>query len=195
MDTDSKTCKKMVNGVEMDFDEMSISECSYNPPVYSDSDEDSESKKVTEYSVRVTMNNGDSQSTQSYNWTKENEKVYNVEYSKTSTANKSFAPNSGMKSEAKKGLEWRKEHKRGGTQVGVARARDISNGKDLSYDTVKRMRSFFARHEQNKSAEGFRPGEKGYPSNGRIAWALWGGDAGKSWADKIVKREEKKDKK
>jgi hypothetical protein len=71
----------------------------------------------------------------------------------------------------------------------VARARDISNGKDLPLDTVKRVSSFFARHEVDKQAEGFRPGEDGYPSNGRIAWALWGGDAGKTWADAIVARE------
>ena len=48
------------------------------------------------------------------------------------------------------------------------------------------MKSFFARHEVDKQAEGFSPGEKGYPSNGRIAWALWGGDSGKSWANKVV---------
>ena len=96
-------------------------------------------------------------------------------------------PSEGMVSEARKGLEWRKEHGRGGTEVGVARARDIVNGKELSLDTVKRMRSFFARHEVDKQAEGFSPGEDGYPSAGRIAWALWGGDAGQSWANKIVK--------
>lgn len=91
-------------------------------------------------------------------------------------------PNEGMKKEALMGLSWRKEFGRGGTMVGVARARDIANGANLSLDTVKRMNSFFARHEVDKEAEGFRPGEKGYPSNGRIAWALWGGDAGKVWA-------------
>ena len=31
------------------------------------------------------------------------------------------------------------------------------------------------------------PGEDGYPSNGRIAWALWGGNAGQSWASKLVR--------
>jgi hypothetical protein len=46
------------------------------------------------------------------------------------------------------------------------------------------MYSFFSRHEVDKRAEGFRPGEKGYPSAGRIAWALWGGDAGFSWSTK-----------
>jgi hypothetical protein len=93
-----------------------------------------------------------------------------------------FSSTDAMKKEALKGLAWRKEFNRGGTMVGVARARDIANGANLSLDTLKRMNSFFARHEVDKEAEGFRPGEKGFPSNGRIAWALWGGDAGKAWA-------------
>jgi len=100
-------------------------------------------------------------------------------------------PNSGMKSEARKGLDWRSEFGRGGTEVGIARARDIVNSKDLSDSTVKRMYSFFSRHEVDKKAQGFRPGEKGYPSNGRIAWALWGGDAGFSWSKKLVNQMKK----
>jgi len=97
-------------------------------------------------------------------------------------------PTAGMVSEAKKGLEWRKEYNRGGTGVGVARARDISNGKKLSEDTVKRMHSFFSRHEVDKQGKGFSPGEPGFPSAGRIAWALWGGDAGQTWAAKKVEQ-------
>ena len=100
-------------------------------------------------------------------------------------------PNSGMVSEAKKGLAWRSEYGRGGTEVGIARARDISNSKNLSDDTVKRMYSFFSRHEVDKKADGFRPGEDGYPSNGRIAWALWGGDSGFSWSRKLAAKMEK----
>ena len=98
----------------------------------------------------------------------------------------SYKPTEGMVSEARKGLDWRSEHGRGGTDIGIARARDIVSNKNLSESTVKRMYSFFSRHEVNKKAEGFRPGEDGYPSNGRIAWALWGGDAGFSWSKKIV---------
>jgi hypothetical protein len=93
-----------------------------------------------------------------------------------------LTPSEGMKEEAQRGLDWRKEHGRGGTPVGIARARDIANGKSLSPETVSRMVSFFARHEGNKKADGFSPGEDGFPSNGRIAWALWGGDAGMTWA-------------
>ncbi len=100
----------------------------------------------------------------------------------------SYKPTAGMKAEAQKGLDWRSEHGRGGTEVGIARARDIVNDKSLSESTVKRMFSFFSRHEVDKEAEGFRPGEDGYPSNGRIAWALWGGDAGFSWSRRIAER-------
>ena len=92
-------------------------------------------------------------------------------------------PNESMKEEAQRGLDWRKEFGRGGTEVGIARARDIVNGVNLSDETIGRMVSYFARHEVDKEAEGFRVGEKGYPSNGRIAWALWGGDAGKTWSE------------
>ena len=99
-------------------------------------------------------------------------------------------PNEAMREEAQRGLDWRSEYGRGGTEVGIARARDISNGENLSMETVQRMASYFARHEVDKEAEGFRPGEDGYPSNGRIAWALWGGDAGQSWANRILEQED-----
>jgi lambda family phage portal protein len=98
-----------------------------------------------------------------------------------------FKPTAGMVAEAKKGLAWRKEFNRGGTEVGVARARDISNRKNLSEDTIKRMHSYFSRHEVDKKGQGFQPGEKGFPSAGRIAWALWGGDAGQRFAAAKVK--------
>jgi len=98
----------------------------------------------------------------------------------------SYKPTQGMVEEAQKGLNWRSEFGRGGTEVGIARARDIVNNKNLSEDTVKRMYSFFSRHEVDKKGQGFDAGEDGYPSNGRIAWALWGGDPGFSWSKKIV---------
>lgn len=97
-------------------------------------------------------------------------------------------PTAAMKREAERGLAWRQEYNRGGTAVGVARARDISNGVELSPRTVRRMYSYFSRHEVDKQGQGFSPGEDGYPSAGRIAWALWGGDPGYSWAKAKVKR-------
>lgn len=102
-------------------------------------------------------------------------------------------PTDAMIAEAKRGLEWRKEHGRGGTEVGVARARDISNGRELSIDTVKRMYSYFARHEVDKAGKGYSPGEEGYPSAGRIAWALWGGNPGQTFAKRVIRSVEAAD--
>lgn len=97
-------------------------------------------------------------------------------------------PTAGMIAEAKKGLAWRREYKRGGTEVGVARARDIINNVDFPDETIARIGSFLARHEVDKKGEGFNPGEPGFPSAGRIAWALWGGDAAQSWAAVQMRR-------
>ena len=116
-----------------------------------------------------------------------------AEYERQLTTNKAISdldlkPSEGMAEEAKRGLEWRKEFGRGGTQVGVARANQLVGQESLSPNTVLRMYSFFSRHEVDKQAEGFERGEDGYPSAGRIAWALWGGDAGFSWSK--TKREQ-----
>ena len=93
-----------------------------------------------------------------------------------------LTPTDGMAKEAQKGLDWRKDGYDGGTPVGLARARQLVNKQELSPSTVRRMHSFFSRHEVDKQGEGFSPGEPGFPSNGRVAWALWGGDAGQTWA-------------
>lgn len=93
-----------------------------------------------------------------------------------------LVPTDSMAQEAKRGLEWRKEFNRGGTIVGVTRANQLVNKEELSPRTVRRMHSYFSRHEVDKQGQGFSPGEDGYPSAGRIAWALWGGDPGQSWA-------------
>ena len=98
----------------------------------------------------------------------------------------------GVQAEAKKGLEWRKEHKRGGTPVGVNTARTLSKGGQIGIEKVRHIAKYFPRHEIDKKAKGYQPSEKGFPSRGRIAWALWGGDAGWRWAQAIVERENKK---
>jgi hypothetical protein len=97
-----------------------------------------------------------------------------------------YPPTDAMVAEARRGLEWRRAYGRGGTEVGVARASSIINRENLSRETIGRMASFFARHEVDKQGQGFDRGEPGYPSAGRIAWALWGGDPGKSFAEAIL---------
>jgi hypothetical protein len=103
-------------------------------------------------------------------------------------AEESYKPTNEMAQRAELGLKWRDQYGRGGTEVGVARARDISNLRNLSVDTVKRMNSYFARHEIDKQGKGWAQGEEGFPSAGRIAWELWGGDPGRDWAARIIAR-------
>lgn len=95
---------------------------------------------------------------------------------------KSYKPTSGMASAARRALKWKDEGKPGGTLVGLARANQLKDREPLSESTVLRMYSFFARHEVDKRATGFSSGEEGFPSKGRVAWDLWGGDGGYSWS-------------
>jgi HK97 family phage prohead protease len=100
-----------------------------------------------------------------------------------------FKPPSGARREAEYGLKLRREYGRGGTAVGIARARDLSNGEELSPSTLRRMKAYFDRHEIDKQGEGFNRGDKGWPSNGYIAAKLWGGfESGYSWAKKVVEQ-------
>ena len=95
---------------------------------------------------------------------------------------KTYKPTSGMASAAKRALKWKDEGKPGGTLVGLARANQLKDREPLSASTVLRMYSFFSRHEPDKQATGFNSGEEGFPSKGRVAWDLWGGDGGYSWS-------------
>ncbi|WJH40725.1 hypothetical protein N7E02_09040 [Aliirhizobium terrae] len=86
---------------------------------------------------------------------------------------------------AEKGLKLRAKYRRGGTTLGIARARDLQHRKSLSDLTVKRMASYFSRHKIDKRSENF--GNDDDPSTGYIAWLLWGGDAGQKWAEEHLK--------
>lgn len=97
-----------------------------------------------------------------------------------------FTAPAEARAEAEQALAWRAEFNRGGTMVGVARARDIMNGRVLSPDTIQRIVSYFARHEADKQAEGWNEGEEGFPSAGRIAWGLWGGDPMRTYAEEAA---------
>ena len=108
------------------------------------------------------------------------EDMMNDDMSKASMESLDLKPTESMANNAKRGLELRRKFGRGGTAVGVARARDLSNRTELSPDTVLRMYSFFSRHEVDKQGKDWNNSER--PSNGKIAWLLWGGDSGYSWA-------------
>jgi hypothetical protein len=105
-----------------------------------------------------------------------------------------FTPPKAVRSAARRALDWIAEDKAGSgfTGVGRARANQLASGEQVTMATLKRMKSFFSRHEVDKDAVGFSQGEKGYPSAGRVAWDAWGGDAGFAWAESMVAQDEKK---
>ena len=99
-----------------------------------------------------------------------------------------YTPTDGMKSAARRALKWKSDGKAtgAGTPVGWGRATDIVAGRSMSLSVVKRMYSFFSRHEVDKKGKDFS--NTSNPSNGRIMWDAWGGDAGFSWSRAIVDR-------
>ena len=104
-----------------------------------------------------------------------------------------FTPPQGAQDAGKRALEVRADKppsQRGMTEVGIARARDLANGKELSPDTVKRMLNYFTRHEGDKQGSTWDDQGKGWQ-----AWHGWGGDAGFAWARKVVKQMDAADKK
>ena len=112
-----------------------------------------------------------------------------------------FTPPEGARASAKRGLELRREHGRGGLDTqqagkmgigsGVQRASDLAEGGRMSPRTVRRMSAFFNRHRTYK--------ERGYhddrTSASYISWMLWGGDAGDRWAQRVVRQMNEADKK
>jgi hypothetical protein len=104
-------------------------------------------------------------------------------------AKEGYKPTSGMQSAARRAIKLKEQGKAkgAGTIVGWTRAGQLSRGETLSLSTVKRMYSYFSRHEVDKKGKDWNNSEN--PSNGKIMWLAWGGDAGFSWSRKIVNRE------
>lgn len=108
-------------------------------------------------------------------------------------------PPESVRSAARRGLELRRKWKRGGLSnaqasdqgigSGVQRATNLANGNAISDQVIGQMTGFFSRHAKN-----YRPDVKepdGGPTAGTIAWLLWGGNAGKAWAESVRRELEK----
>ena len=104
-------------------------------------------------------------------------------------AKEGYKPTAGMQAAARRAIKLKEQGKAkgAGTMVGWTRAGQLVRGESLSLSTVKRMYSFFSRHEVDKKGKDWDNAEN--PSNGKIMWLAWGGDAGFSWSRKIVERE------
>jgi hypothetical protein len=116
-----------------------------------------------------------------------------VEY-ETDTVSKAdgYSPPAGARSAARRAIKFKEDGKAtgAGTAVGWTRAGQLARGETISLSTVKRMYSYFSRHEVDKKGKDW--GNTANPSNGYIMWLAWGGDAGFSWSRGIVNREKDK---
>lgn len=97
-------------------------------------------------------------------------------------------PTAKMAENAKLGLRLREQFKRGGTEVGVRRAKQLAERQALEPADIKSMYSYFARHAVDKNTRSHSWGSTEDPSAGFIAWLLWGGDEGKAWVDRQRKK-------
>jgi len=100
--------------------------------------------------------------------------------------NQNPVPPAAVARTAKRGLAARKKYKRGGTAVGVARARDLSRRANVSQRTIDRMYSYFSRHRASRYENAKRISDP--TSAARIADDLWGGSSGFRWAKKVRRR-------
>jgi tRNA nucleotidyltransferase/poly(A) polymerase len=118
-----------------------------------------------------------------------------------------FKPPQGVADAAAKGLELRRKaspSNRGGFTPaqaaeegigsGVQRAVNLKNRDTVSPKVIKQMVAFFARHEKNKDVPADKKGEP-WNAKGHVAWLLWGGDPGRTWAEKVRDQMEAADEK
>lgn len=98
-----------------------------------------------------------------------------------------YTPPNDVQRAAARAVKWIEEGLAGDgfTATGRRRASDLAAGKEISDEVARRMKSYFARHAVDRQARGFFDYQPGYPSPGRVAWDAWGGDAGRTWVNKL----------
>ncbi len=99
-----------------------------------------------------------------------------------------FEPPQSVRNTAQRALDAKEKHGdkvKGGLQVGWTRAGQLARGEKISYKTIKRMYSFFSRHNGNQTVD---PKNKDFPwaDNGYTAWQIWAGDAGFTWVKRVI---------
>lgn len=110
---------------------------------------------------------------------------------------KSYVPPAAVQREAARGLALRKKTGRGGwgpaeahrngMGSGVVRAQNLASGGGLTVETVRRMHSFFARHDGAKERASRKENPEGPAA---VAWALRGGDAGRAWVRSVLEKDD-----
>lgn len=102
-------------------------------------------------------------------------------------------PPQGVRDALRRGLELHAEGYGGDglEPATVAWARRLAHGEAVSTEKARAMRAWFARHEESPGEAEARRDDKTSPA--WVAWLLWGGDAGRAWASKIMRQVEARD--
>ena len=102
--------------------------------------------------------------------------------------NPGLIPSADVAAAAKKGLELRDKFHRGGTLVGVHRAKQLAERRDVSFRDITAISAYFAGHEVDRASKGHEWADEIDPSAGYIALLLRGGEPGRRWADSLTAR-------
>ena len=102
--------------------------------------------------------------------------------------NPGLIPPADVAAAAKRGLELREKFHRGGTSVGVHRAKQLAERRDVSFRDITAISAYFARHEVDKASKSHEWAGETDPSAGYIAWLLWGDEPGRRWANSLTAR-------
>ena len=89
---------------------------------------------------------------------------------------------------AQKAIDWKEKYGdevKGGAEVGWERAKQLASGTKLTREELGKMASFMRHKENSKIATKHK--STPWKDRGHVAWALWGGDAGVSWAINKIK--------
>ena len=84
--------------------------------------------------------------------------------------------------------EYGRDEVRGGTQTGLARARQIAERRPLDRETINRIYSFFSRHDGNQTVSEENR-DTPWRDNGFVAWNLWGGTSMFNYVRDIVEND------
>jgi hypothetical protein len=105
----------------------------------------------------------------------------------TPPAERKFRVPQAVKTEAQQSLDWMKGFERGSSAIGTRIANSLVKEKYVSYSTVERINKYFSRRSKSITENaGWSAGTQGYPTNERIRYGLWGGEAAREWSSNII---------
>lgn len=97
-----------------------------------------------------------------------------------------FIPPTKVALEAKLGIELRAQQPPSNqccTVVGLAMAEHLKHRQPVTVEMLRRMRSYFQRHEVDKRSSRWAIDSKGFQ-----AWLHWGGDSGRDWCNRTLEQ-------